>query len=231
MKNTWKKLSAILIAAVLAVMSVSVVAQAGTVRNSERSVILYSSTSRNYNSFWGKYTIANITNIDVETSDTKITGLKSSNPNVATVAIKNGSKNTMAEGYKAVYVKAKSVGTTTISYKAGNDTYKIKLTVKPYVNALKTLKVAGKNIRSSFKTDNVRYMSYKQYANKTIKLSYKEADGWSVFVDYLEKVGNMKSDWVKNNSTFKVTGKNSALIITATNMATGDIETYMVIFK
>lgn len=232
MKRTWKKLSAILIAAVLAIMSVTVVAQAQTVNAEERIVTLYPGSSRVYNAFWGKYVIGNITNIAVPEKGTVATNLKSSNPDVATVAMKKGVKGTTSQGYTAIYVKAKSVGTTTISYKIGPNTVKQKITVKPYANPLSKIKVYGKNITSNFKKQNVYYMSYAKYANKSVRLSYQEAgEDWIIFADYLESLGDQKSDWVQNNGTFKVTKKNSALMINATNQETGAIETVMVVFR
>lgn len=233
MKRTWKKLSAILIAAMLAIMSVTVVAQAQTLNGEERIVTLYPGSSRVYNSFWGKYVIGNITTIAVPSKGIVATNLKSSNPDVATAALKKGVKGTASQGYTSIYVKAKSVGTTTISYKIGPTTFKQKITVKPYTNPLSKIKVYGKNITSNFKKQNVYYMSYKKYANKSVRLSYQEAgEDWIInYADYLESVGDMKSDWVQNNGTFKVTKKNSALMITAANQQTGATETLMVVFR
>ena len=199
MKRFMKKLSAVLIAAMLVVMSVSIPVQAKTVTQPSRVLTLYSSSARNYSSPLGTSVSANISLIGSTSKSSKVTNLKT--------------------------------GTATVSYKANGTTYKVKLTVKKYTSPLSSLKLGSSNITSKFQKSSVYTLPYAKYANKNVKLSFKGKSGWTVNANYLEKAGKFASNMLKNNKTFKVTKKNSMLLLSAVNNKTGQSETAVVIFK
>ena len=84
---------------------------------------------------------------------------------------------------------------------------------------------------SRFQKSSVYTLSYAKYAKKNTKLSFKGKSGWTVTADYLDKAGKFQSQMLKNNKTFKVTKKNSMLLLNAVNNKTGQSETAIVIFK
>ena len=74
-------------------------------------------------------------------------------------------------------------------------------------------------------------MGYAKYKNKSLKLSYKAKNDWSISASYLQEPGNQKAPSVKNNQSFKVTKKNSALILYAYNSKTQQNEQCIIIFE
>ena len=231
MKRFMKKLSVVLIAAMLVVMSVSIPVQAKTVTQPSRVLTLYSSSARNYSSPLGTSVSANISLIGSTSKSSKVTNLKTSNKSVVTVSSKIGAKSVAADTRRFIYVTAKKAGTATVSYKANGTTYKVKLTVKKYTSPLSSLKLGSSNITSKFQKSSVYTLPYAKYANKNVKLSFKGKSGWTVNANYLEKAGKFASNMLKNNKTFKVTKKNSMLLLSAVNNKTGQSETAVVIFK
>ena len=201
--------------AVMMVLSTAAETQAATTTPQKRVVTLYSSKSKNYNSFLGNY---------------KFQSLKSADRKKATLALKNGAG--VSAGMQAVVATVKKTGNVTVSYKKQGTVNKQTFVVKKYTNPLKSLKIDGTNIASKFKTDNVYVLPYAKYAGKKIKVSYSAASNFELsYVDYLLQPGNMKSDMVKNKGTVKIQKKNSALLISAYNAKTQQNETCMVIFQ
>ena len=233
MKKISRKLSVIFMTVMLAVMivlSTAAETQAATTTPQKRVVTLYSSKSKNYNSFLGNYVSANMYNIDVAPKNSKFQSLKSADRKKATLALKNGAG--VSAGMQAVVATVKKTGNVTVSYKKQGTVNKQTFVVKKYTNPLKSLKIDGTNIASKFKTDNVYVLPYAKYAGKKIKVSYSAASNFELsYVDYLLQPGNMKSDMVKNKGTVKIQKKNSALLISAYNAKTQQNETCMVIFQ
>lgn len=228
MRKCMKKMVVMFIAAMLVIMSAGVVVQAKTVTSS-RVLTLYPSSGKNFYSAFGSLASANINIAGTTSKNGKVTSIKSTDKSVATIGTKVGSG--IAKNRKFIYITAKKAGTATVSYKADGTTYKYKVTVKKYTTPFASLKLGGTNIASKFKKTNVYTLPYSKYANKKIKLSYKAKSGWSIDADYLLSTKAQKSDWVKNNGTFKVTKKNSMLYLNATNTKTKQFESAIVIFK
>ena len=231
MKRFMKKLSAVMIAAMLVVMSVSIPVQAKTVTQPSRVLTLYSSSARTYTSPLGSSVSANISIIGSTGKSEKVTDIKTSNKSVVTVSSKVGAKALSANSRRFIYVTAKKAGTATVSYKANGTTYKVKVTVKKYTSPFSSLKLGSSNITSKFQKSSVYTLPYAKYANKNVRLSFKGKSGWTVSADYLDKAGKFQSEILKNNKTFKVTKKNSMLLLSAVNNKTGQSETAVVIFK
>lgn len=109
----------------------------------------------------------------------------------------NGSKDySSSSRYGSISLTAKKAGTSTVSYKIGSKTYKTKLTVKNYVNPVKSLTVSGisGNLASKFKSyswANAKIASSK--SNGTVKVT--AASGWKITsVDlYNSKTGISRS--------------------------------------
>lgn len=229
MKKYLKKLVPLFFAVLLAV-SFSATVQAKTITMDQETVTFYSKSSKEYSSFAGGYITANKSNIlKVVSKKAKISSLKSSDKNVASLFVKDGKGS--AKGMKAIMLSAKKAGTVTVSFKVGSDTYKGKITVKKYVSPFSAIKLGNLNLTSKFKSNGTYVLPYSKYAGKTLKLSYKTQKGWSVYAGYLLKPGDMKADIVNNNTTFKVKKKNSALILNASNTKTNQHISCMIIFK
>lgn len=231
MKRFIKKLSALIIAAMLVVMSVSVPVQAKTITQPNRIITLYSGNARTYTSPLGSSVSANINIIGSTSKYSKVSNITTSNKSVVTVSSKIGTKSAGANNRRFIYVIAKKAGTATVSYKANGTTYKVKVTVKNYTSPFSSLKLGSSNITSRFQKSSVYTLSYAKYAKKNTKLSFKGKSGWTVTADYLDKAGKFQSQMLKNNKTFKVTKKNSMLLLNAVNNKTGQSETAVVIFK
>lgn len=228
MKKHIKKILPVFLMLILT-MAASVMVEAKTITTYSRPITVYSKSSKLYSSFLGKYNSSNEAMLTVVPSSDKVTSLKSTNSSVVSLTIKNGSGN--AKGNKGIFLKAKKAGTATVSYKIGSNTYKTKIVVKKYTSPFSSLKLGNSNILSKFKSNGTYTMSYAKYKNKSLKLSYKEKSGWSISADYLQKPGNQKSSLIENNKSFKVTKKNSALILNAYNWKTLQSEQCIIIFK
>lgn len=227
MKKYLKKVLSLLLALTL-VLSVTSVTQVSAAVPA-RTVTLYSKSSKTYNGFWGTYASANQPILSVVPNSQKITGLKSSNPSVATLFTKKGSGQ--AKGSTCIFLNLKKSGTTTISYKAEKKVFTTKFIVKKYTSPISSLKLGSLNLSSKFKSNNIYTLSYTKYKNKSLKLNYKAKTGWDVSIDYMRKLGDMKADMIKNNKSFKVVEKNSLLIINAYTPKTRQLEQDLIIFK
>lgn len=229
MKKHFKKLLPVLLILTLTLVTF-VTVEAKTITSDSKTVTVYSKSSKAYNNFLKKSISANEKILTTVPNSKKITNLKSTNTAVVTLKTQKGSGN--AKGYTAVFLKIKKAGTATVSYKIGTTTYKTKIIVKKYTNPFSTLKLGGQSITSKFKTNNVYTLRYAKYKNKSLKLNYKAKSGWTIVsADYLLSTSSQKADWVDNNKSFKVTKKNSALVIDAYNAKTKQSEQIMIIFN
>lgn len=210
-------------------IAASITVEAKTISSPTRTVTVYSKSSKSYNSFLGKYNSSNETILNVVPISDKVTSLKSTKNSVVSLTIHNGSDNSKA--YKGIFLNAKKAGTATVSYKIGLNTYSTKIVVKKYVSPFSALKLGSSNILSKFKSNGVYTMGYAKYKNKSLKLSYKAKNDWSISASYLQEPGNQKAPSVKNNQSFKVTKKNSALILYAYNSKTQQNEQCIIIFE
>lgn len=229
MKKFIKKLSTVMLAAMLVLMTVVIPVQAKTVTQPSRVLTLYSSSARNYTSPLGTSVSANYYVVGSVAKTAKVTDIKTSNKSVATIAAKVGAGS--ASSRKFIYVTAKKAGTATVSYKTSGTTYKVKVTVKKYTSPISTLSLNGSSIGSKLQKSSVYTLSYAKYAQKKVKVSYKAKSGWTVTANYLDKAGKFNAAIIKNNKTIKVTKKNSMLLLDAVNAKTGQSETAVIIFK
>lgn len=139
MKRFIKKLSALMIAAMLVVMSVSVPVQAKTITQPNRIITLYSGNARTYTSPLGSSVSANINIIGSTSKYSKVTNITTSNKSVVTVSSKTGTKSAGANNRRFIYVIAK---------KSSNITSRFQ---KSSVYTLSYAKYAKKNTKLSFK--------------------------------------------------------------------------------
>ena len=142
---------------------------------------------------------------------TKITNCKSTNTKVVQIRAKHRSDETNVD------MKFVKYGTATVSftakYKTEKRSYKLKLTVRPYVNPFKSLRIGGKEYASRFEdTDWWRpYESnkgtWKKLANKRQYVKVTLKDGYKL--DHMDLHNNSKgkSREVHNKSSFTITEK------------------------
>lgn len=225
MKKFKKKFLAVLVVAMLIVISCSTVVQAQPplIMQSSRVLTLYSNTAKTCSSPLGKNISANIYIVGSVKKGEKVTGITVSNKSVATVGIKTGLGG--SRDYKFIYAKVKKAGTAIVSYKVDGLSYKFKAIVKKYTSPLSTLKLNGTNIMSKFQKSSVCTLPYAKYAGKNVKLSFKARKGWTM------EVAKQSPIIVKRNKTFRVTKKNNTLILDAMNRKTKQSETVVVRFK
>ena len=100
--------------------------------------------------------------------------VESSNTKVATVKIKDN----------AIWATPKKAGTTTITVKTGQETYKCTFTVYKYVNPVSSAKVGKLTIKgTAFKKNAIYNLRYSKYKNKSIAFKFN-----------LKKVGNSEEE-------------------------------------
>lgn len=112
MKRFIKKLSALMIAAMLVIMSVSVPVQAKTITQPNRIITLHSGNARTYTSPLGSSVSANINIIGSTSKYSKVTNITTSNKSVVTVSSKTGTKSAGANNRRFIYVIAKKAVTS-----------------------------------------------------------------------------------------------------------------------
>lgn len=173
----------------------------------------------------------------------KVSGLKSSNKAVVTV------KLYLRHFTDILYDSGspKKAGTATVSFKCQGKTYKIKVTVKKYVNPVKSVKIGATTVSGSkFKSSSETSLSYAKFAGKKVKTTVTLAKGWKLgelyiysgnnpangsmkpAIEYLQK-GWMRSESVANGGKIPVAGgKGFRIMFTAVNSKTG-IREYMTI--
>ena len=159
----------------------------------------------------------------------KVSGLKSSNKAVVT-----------SQTYYTILAVPKKAGTATVSFKCQGKTYKIKVTVKKYVNPVKSVKIGATTVPGSrFKSSSETSLSYAKFAGKKVKTTVTLAKGWKLdklyiysgnnpvngsmkpAIEYLQK-GWMRSESVANGSKIPVAGgKGFRIMFTAVNSKTG----------
>ncbi len=106
-----------------------------------------------------------------------------------------------------VYFKARNAGTATVSFVAGNTTYKQKVIVKKYTNPLKTLTISSvqneKNLAGLFKKQTSG--SAKPSSSKTLKVSATANSDWqitdiSISNSYINYKSSTKFEDTENHS-------------------------------
>ena len=140
----------------------------------------------------------------------KVSGLKSSNKAVVTVKLSKSTYGT-SQTYYTILAVPKKAGTATVSFKCQGKTYKIKVTVKKYVNPVKSVKIGATTVPGSrFKSSSETGLSYAKFAGKKVKTTVTLAKGW------------MRSESVANGSKIPVAGgKGFRIMFTAVNSKTG----------
>ena len=109
----------------------------------------------------------------------KISGVKSSNPKVATAQAAKGGP------YYYLCVDIKKTGTTKITFKQGGKKHTVKYIVKAYKNPVTSFKLGDKNYASKFDPENMLLSSVYTAVGvnaKTLKgkVQLKPASGWKV---------------------------------------------------
>ena len=140
----------------------------------------------------------------------KVSRLKSSNKAVVTVKLSKSTYGT-SQTYYTILAVSKKAGTATVSFKCQGKTYKIKVTVKKYVNPVKSVKIGATTVPGSrFKSSSETGLSYAKFAGKKVKTTVTLAKGW------------MRSESVANGSKIPVAGgKGFRIMFTAVNSKTG----------
>ena len=210
--------------------------QAETITKKDQIITLYSSASQCYNAGRRAYAPSNETSINTDIyMNWGVTSFKSSNPSVVKLASRKCYPLYQAnpESYMSRVMIPKKAGTTVISYKARNNTYKQKVTVKKYVNPLSTLKIGSLNLTSKFNKNASYTLSYDKYKNKNLKLQVKAKNGWSISGNrYITSPKIIdRGTFVESGKTFKVTKRNASLSIYAYNDKTGQFEECLILFK
>lgn len=99
----------------------------------------------------------------------KVSGLKSSNKAVVTVKLSKSTYGT-SQTYYTILAAPKKAGTATVSFKCQGKAYKIKVTVKKYVNPVKSVKIGATTVSGSkFKSSSETSLSYAKFAGKKVK--------------------------------------------------------------
>ena len=174
----------------------------------------------------------------------KVSGLKSSNKAVVTVKLSKFTYGT-PQTYYTILAVPKKAGTATVSFKCQGKTYKIKVTVKKYVNPVKSVKIGATTVSGSkFKSSSETSLSYAKFAGKKVKTTVTLAKGWKLGESYIYSgnnpangsvkpaIGYLQKGWrryasVANGSKIPVAGgKGFRIIFTAVNSKTG-IREYM----
>ena len=136
MKKHFRQIFATVLALTM-VLLCSFSVQAETITKKDQIITLYSSASQCYNAGRRAYAPSNETSINTDIyMNWGVTSFKSSNPSVVKLASRKCYPLYQAnpESYMSRVMIPKKAGTTVISYKARNNTYKQKVTVKKYVN-------------------------------------------------------------------------------------------------
>ena len=176
----------------------------------------------------------------------KGSGLKSSNKAVVTAKLSKSTYGT-SQTYYTILAVPKKAGTATVSFKCQGKTYKIKVTVKKYVNPVKSVKIGATTVSGSrFKSSSETSLSYAKFAEKKVKTTVTLAKGWKLgelyiysgnnpangsmkpAIEYMQR-GWMRSESVANGGKIPVAGgKGFRIMFTAVNSKIG-IREYMTI--
>lgn len=177
----------------------------------------------------------------------KAASLKSSNTSV--VSVKQTKFNFGTQPSYSISLTPKKAGTATVSLKYKGKTYKTKVTVKKYVNPIKTVKLGTTVISGSkFKTASEINLSYAKFAGRNLKTNVQLASGWKLekmfiyngdpangslkpAIEYMQK-GWARTESVANGSKVPVAGgKGFKIMFTATNTKTGISERITITLK
>ena len=154
----------------------------------------------------------------------------SSNPTVAKGIVNiygaNGEDGTLSNRTFSSLFKVKAPGKTTlttkVSYKGTTYTYTLKLTVKKWVNPIKTLKIGSKSFKAKYNKDE-RYFC----GNKSGKLKVALKSGWKlVSIKYrkMSEKSGMSEKRIKSGKKVKLTSVADSVTITCKNKKTGNKE-------
>ena len=120
----------------------------------------------------------------------KVSGLKSSNKAVVTAKLSKSTYGT-SQTYYTILAVPKKAGTATVSFKCQGKTYKIKVTVKKYVNPVKSVKIGATTVSGSrFKSSSETSLSYAKFAEKKVKTTVTLAKGWKLGELYIYSGNN-----------------------------------------
>lgn len=120
----------------------------------------------------------------------KVSGLKSSNKAVVTVKLSKSTYGT-SQTYYTILAVPKKAGTATVSFKCQGKTYKIKVTVKKYVNPVKSVKIGATTVPGSrFKSSSETDFSYAKFAGKKVKTTVTLTKGWKLDKLYIYSGNN-----------------------------------------
>lgn len=188
MKRKLRKLGGIILAvAMLASMMPAAVVNAAPSVSKNQTLYRSSKSSNSYVSIY-------VNNLG--SSTIKKSSVKSSNTSVAKpysiYDSKYSSKTEYFDGSKArsnsshygyIELKASKAGTATVSFKVGSKSYSSKVTVKDYVNPVKSIKISGvnsgKNLASLTKSNS--YVSgLTSKTTKNAKVQVTAASGWKI---------------------------------------------------
>lgn len=128
----------------------------------------------------------------------KVSSLKNSNPSVGDLIHQEDYRG----GYET-WFDPKKAGKTTVSFKYQGKTYKTKITVKKYINPVKSITIGNKIISGSSKKSIYRLKS-SDFANKKVKINISSKKGWKV--NGIEYKGKRYKNGAK--ISIKKTGKN-----------------------
>lgn len=150
--------------------------------------------------------------------------VRSSNTKVATVKIKDN----------AIWATPKKAGTTTITVKTGQETYKCTFTVYKYVNPVSSAMVGKTTIKgTAFKKNAIYNLRYSKYKNKSIAFKFNLKKGWKL----RGGIAYARSNWgatkmSPNGSKIKVAGGSGFLAVAhVENIKTGQMERIHIYFK
>lgn len=188
---------------------------------SKKTVTLYSAKDR----YWAGKTkqIKNKNALCVVKG--KVTKLKSRNRAVAELL------TSTSRGYTTIYVKPKKAGTTVVSFKQGNKTYKTKITVKKYVNPVQQVKI-GTTVQNGAKlaSSSILKVSCGKNLGKRTPVSVSLSSGWSLSsMTYTQKGAQVGASMKNGDSILLQKG----LVVNATvkNKALKQTEEITIRFK
>ena len=193
MKKTFKKLTCIILTAIMVCTTMAFTVSAASGPSYSKSQTVYM-TSKNSNSSYTSIYVGNLT------SSQKISksSVKSSKSSVLapyslyrnTYSYENqyfesGMKGYKGSGYNySIELRAKKAGSANISFKIGSKKYTSKVTVKAYTNPISSLTVTGvkngsSNLAGKFKNES--YSDLKLSKNvKNATVTCKAASGWKI---------------------------------------------------
>lgn len=174
----------------------------------------------------------------------KASALKTSNTSV--VSVKQTKYTYGSQAYYRISLVPKKAGTTTVSLKCKGKTYKTKVTIKKYINPVKSVKIGTTSIASSkFNSSATTRLSYTKFGSKNVKTTVSLKSGWKLeelyifkgdprkgsmkpAIEYMQK-GWMRSESVANGSKIPVKGgKGFKIMFTAKNTASGVNERFTI---